>query len=878
MVSAPSNETEPANLTYWAKYDQDTGYIHRLEHHLADVGAVMKALLQVPNIRRATAKSGNLTELEPTIAARLCVFAALHDIGKVNLKFQAKRTRLQGASHTKDMMQLLNGLDSKNQEQFIEAIQWLNNAMTQWDRNNGDTVCGLILATLSHHGRPENLHNRHTARSNHWQDNHASQKPQPFEKIKEIGLQIKEWFPEAFCQTGPPLPSNAEFQHHFLGLLMLADWIGSDTRWFPFQPDADAQYFIKTACEQAEKALKAIGLNTTRQPILANPVSLASIVGKPDAQPNAMQHAITQTDPLAPVVILESETGSGKTEAALLHFQRLKRAGLIDGMYFALPTRAAATQIHCRITTAIQKIMPDAGIEPILAVPGYVRAGEHDGITLQRYRVHWEDGADEGSRWSAENSKRFLAAPIAVGTIDQAMLSVMQTKHAHLRAACLSRNLLVIDEIHASDTYMRGITQALVRNHAFKGGYTLIMSATLGAAARTAYLEQNIPDIEEAKAMPYPCITTSDGNVATGFNDQRKRVRVETMPSGQTAYGVAREALRAQQAGAKVLVIRNTVRLAVGTMAALEEQTENPPKTILTVKEQPVPHHSRFAAEDRKLLDVAAEDALAAGVTGKGIVVVGTQTLEQSLDIDADYLITDLCPMDVLLQRIGRLHRRQGMPRPDNYQDARVTVLIPNEKPSELISKQSTTGLGPKGYVYQDLRVIEATKRQITACKVWNIPEMNRELVEESTHPQRLKKIVDEDQPAWTEHRNQMEGTAYADKMTAANVLVNWKAPFYDGFTGRNDEVVFTADNVMTRLADPSIDVDFKPDTKGPFGTEISKISIPYWMLDDKDATTLADLKDLVADTIETGPGYVIFIVPTGQLFQYSRYGLQRRD
>ena len=316
-----------------------------------------------------------LTKLDSTITARLAVFAALHDIGKTNLEFQAKRTRRRGASHTKDMMQLLNEQDIENQERFMEAMQWLDDAMTHWDQTDGDTICGLILAMLSHHGKPEHLHNGHKARSNHWQDNHASLRPQPFDKIREIALQIKDWFPDAFHQNAATLPSNPEFQHHFLGLLMLADWIGSDTRWFPFQPEPDPWY-METACRQAQNAIKAIGLDTTEQTMPATPTSLASIVGKPDAKPNAMQRAITEVDPLAPVVILESETGSGKTEAAMLHFQRMKRAGLVDGIYFALPTRAAAVQIHRRITNAIRTIMPDAAVEPVLAVPGYVRAGE----------------------------------------------------------------------------------------------------------------------------------------------------------------------------------------------------------------------------------------------------------------------------------------------------------------------------------------------------------------------------------------------------------------------------------------------------------------------------------------------------------------------
>jgi len=871
MTRVPQQARNQILSEYWAKYDQSTGEIHRLEHHLADVGAVMETLLAIPSIRRSTAKAARLPELQPVNAARLCVFAALHDIGKANLWFQAKATRRSStASHTKDMMQLLNGQDMDNQERLMQAIPWLNDAMAQWDQNDGGTVCGLIIAMLSHHGKPEQLHNGHQPHPSHWEDQRSNRKQEPFSKIREIAAQIKVWFPTAFDEDGLTLPYNPEFQHHFLGLLMLADWIGSDTRWFPFQSHPDSQY-IKTAKRRARAAVAAIGIDTRGQQVPAEPATLAMISGKPDVQPNAMQQVTPEVDPMAQLVILESETGSGKTEAALLRFQRMKREGLVDGLYFALPTRAAASQIHLRVVNAIRQIMPDAGIEPVLAVPGYIRAGERDGTTLERYRVHWEDGADDGSRWSAEGAKRFLTAQIAVGTIDQAMLSVLQTKHAHLRAACLARNLLVIDEVHASDTYMRGIIQALVQNHAMKGGYTLMMSATLGAAARATYLGQEAPDLAVSKATPYPCITTKAGTRSTEHSGHQKSVRIQTAPVGETPRTVAQAALKAQQAGAKVLVIRNTVRLAVETATALEELVPNPAQVMLTVNEKPAPHHSRFAPEDRKLLDQAAEEALTAGKAKNGVVVVGTQTLEQSLDIDADYLITDLCPMDVLLQRIGRLHRRSGTQRPDGYQEAKCTILMPMEDISDLIGKRSTTGLGPNGRVYQDLRVIEATKRQFSAHQVWEIPRMNRELVEESTHPDRLKAIVSEAPETWTKHHNNMEGAAYADGQNAKNVLVDWSIPFYDADTGSNDDVVFKANNAMTRLADPSIDIDFEPSTIGPFGIEISKISIPHWML----KQGAADLKDSIAELMEVGPEGFSFRVPTGQEFHYSRYGLR---
>ena len=115
-----------------------------------------------------------------------------------------------------------------------------------------------------------------------------------------------------------------------------------------------------------------------------------------------------------------------------------------------------------------------------------------------------------------------------------------------------------------------------------------------------------------------------------------------------------------------------------------------------------------------------------------GMVVVGTQTLEQSLDIDADLLITDLCPVDVLLQRIGRLHRHIRDDRPDGYRDPMCVVLMPEAEDLTLFLRggPDRNGLGPHGYVYEDLRVLESTRRLVRDSPTWEIPKMNRELVE----------------------------------------------------------------------------------------------------------------------------------------------------
>ena len=124
--------------------------------------------------------------------------------------------------------------------------------------------------------------------------------------------------------------------------------------------------------------------------------------------------------------------------------------GLVDGLYFALPTRAAATQLHQRVTRFVERLFPTGDRpETALAVPGYLKAGDISGEHLHDYQIRWDDHPDDATRhrrWAAENSKRYLAAQIAVGTVDQAMMAALKVKHAHMRAACLARNLLIVDE------------------------------------------------------------------------------------------------------------------------------------------------------------------------------------------------------------------------------------------------------------------------------------------------------------------------------------------------------------------------------------------------------------------------------------------------
>ena len=876
---------------FWAKahpYGQrGPARVHLLEHHLADVGACMEALLRQPGIGLRMARAGGRAALDDATAARLAVFAALHDIGKVNIGFQTRvwtdadlpagrRRRPVRAAHTADLTPVLDWKDWRTAEWFLPNLGF--GRIEFWDDDGGATACGLFVAALSHHGQPLQLDNPHKS------EMPASWQPygdlHPQEYTERIGKLLREWFPAAFAPGAPPLPSAPAFQHHFLGLCNLADWIGSNEEWFPYKGVPDDGYIVR-ARRQAEAAIGKVGLDIGAQraafgvgaDAIPNFGSLFDF-----AAPNAIQQAAWDTPLEAPVVIIESETGSGKTEAALWRWARMYAAGLVDGMYFALPTRAAAVQIHRRVAQFVERLFPD-GHRPrvVLAVPGYDAGAGAGGLPdyAAGYDSSHDGHYDRGRPWAAERPKRFLAAQVAVGTVDQAMLGALQVRNAHLRSSILARNLLVVDEAHASDVYMGVVLQRLLAAHGGAGGYALLMSATLGSAARERWLGRGGElSLDAAVDKAYPAVSTASGVVRVRENGQRKEVDISAISEMGDFDGVARRALAAARAGAKVLVIRNTVDYAINTQQRVEGLAggdAGDAGLLFDVKGIRTLHHGRFAAGDRRLLDARVQALLGKDTrAGGGVIAVGTQTLEQSLDIDADLLITDLCPVDVLLQRIGRLHRHSRSDRPAGYDQAQCIVLTPADGDLSGLLKQTANvnGLGPNGYVYRSLHILEATRRLINRHSVWQIPDMNRKLVERATHPAALAEITAELGEDWQAHAADTEGGYIADAMAASSAVINFGKSFF----ADNGDVVFPGneENIRTRLGEERVDIAFDPAPASPFnGAPIDKVAMSLRWL-----AGVAIPEGAVAPESVGGDGFEFGV--GGRRFRYGRLGLRR--
>ena len=877
--------------------------IHLLEHHLADVGACFEALLAQPTIRKRLARSGGCEDLGPATIARLSLFAALHDIGKLNTGFQTQIWRnadmLQAgrkpghAGHTLDLTPILTDADTATGDWFFDALGWEN--FLDWDDKNGETACGLLVATFSHHGRPLQLEGGRNPNSEVWRDFGDLS---PHACAERIGGLLRDWFPQAFNSDAPALPSAPAFQHMFLGLCTLADWIGSNEPFFPYV-DTPQNDYMDTARENAKRAMKDIGLDISEQRRLFSGVSLPEFgaLFRDDGDeyakvPNSIQKAAARDTPLdEPVVVIESETGSGKTEAALWRFARMYEQGLVDGVYFALPTRAAAAQIHGRVERFAASLFDGKDAPPVvLAVPGYDADADADRVELKYNEPASGERHSDGIPWASEYPKRYLAAQIAVGTVDQAMMGALKVRHAHMRAACLARNLLVVDEVHASDAYMRRILEALLEAHIGAGGYALLMSATLGSEARRRLLSagnatatyDKLP-LDAAIRKPYPAISVGqahdEGVQGVEENGRTKTVHVSANPIMHDFAAAVRTALDAARDGAKVLVVRNTVGHAVDTQHALEELAgERDSGLLFECKGTVTLHHGRFAARDRRLLDEAVEAMLGKDARrgGAGSIVVGTQTLEQSLDIDADLLITDLCPMDVLLQRIGRLHRHERADRAAGYRTPACIVLTPpNNDLAPLLERgQNPNGIGPHGGVYEDLRILEATLRLIAERAEWEIPAMNRELVEYATHPAALDAVVqgyerqdDALGANWRAHAIEVEGESIADGLTARGVVIRRDKSFFM----ENREILFGSleEKIRTRLGDERVEIAFAAPQDSPFRQPgaIDKLAMSLYWLSGAEAPEQMD-----ASAADGGFEFAI----GDRRFRYDRLGLHQ--
>lgn len=831
---------------------------HPLADHCLDVAATFRALLDTPGIARP------LPRLDPIQCERLTVLAFLHDFGKCNRGFQAKAdpAARDTAGHVFEGFALLWQL----QDLWPSGWESLLGDIAGWFKDE-EQATQMLLASLSHHGRPvsesDYQHSGIERTARKWWS--ATDDYDPLAALDALAATVRAAFPLAFRGEAAPIDATPALQQRFAGLVMLADWIGSDTQFFPYRkgPDEDRLALAQAA---AQRALQRIGLvpPARREP---RPFE-TTFAFRPTPLQAALAGGIAPHEDTR-LLLAESDTGSGKTEAALAWFFRLYAEGRVDGLYFALPTRVAARELYGRVLQAIKAAFePDDRPGPVLlAAPGYVKVdGQSVGHALADPEgTLWDDSAQDRQRerlWSAERPKRFLAAPVAVGTIDQALLSVLQVKHSLLRSVCLDRHLLVVDEVHASDPYMREALKALLQGHLARGGWALLLSATLGESAAAEFFGRPPQPLADAMQRPYPLL--SSRTRAWPMPASRTRnIEVSCSPSLTDDAALLPGLVAALEAGARVLVVCNTVARANALFRRVEATLERDHPALLAalfqLDGQRCPHHGRFARADRERLDAAVTAQLGKGSADGPRLLIGTQTLEQSLDIDADWLITDLAPMDVLIQRFGRLHRHDRAQRPDGFAQPRALVRIP-ERGLEAHLAQDGTLRGPAGLgpVYTDGRVLALTLRSLQDAPRVELPAQARERIERTTHPDAFATL-----PAiWTTHGQMIEGKALGEIRQALRSLLD-DQPF--GELHYPDK----SERILTRLGRPTFELPLAAPLRSPFGVTIDRVSLPaHWLKGDSLPETLE---------AEASPEGLRFRIGASA-FRYTRLGLEKDD
>ena len=375
--------------------------------------------------------------------------------------------------------------------------------------------------------------------------------------------------------------------------------------------------------------------------------------------------------------VVEDLTGSGKTEAALILAHRLMVAGRAEGLYVALPTMATANAMFDRLAESYRRLFARSAAPSLALAHG--RSKLHQGFSDSILELgdarelptlddeESETASAACAAWIADDRRRAFFAHVGVGTIDQAFLSVLPSKHAALRQLGLARKVLLIDEAHAYDAYMSEETQRLLEFHASFGGSAIVLSATLPAGLKRKLVRAYTKETWEPKPA-YPLVTVAphggkpqDKGKAPRKNFSR-RLKVERLARPDDAL---ERIVAASRQGAAIAYVRNTVDDAVDAWDALRARGV-----------EAMLFHARFAIGDRLAIERRVLERFGAASKNRSGVLVATQVIEQSLDLDFDVMVTDLAPIDLLIQRAGRLWRHIRSDRP--LSEPRLVVLSPD--------------------------------------------------------------------------------------------------------------------------------------------------------------------------------------------------------
>jgi CRISPR-associated endonuclease/helicase Cas3 len=710
---------------YWGKadpkYSREPKW-HPLVYHCLDVTTVAAAWWDTSSvIRRISLAALDWPEQQTNqLRAWVLFFIALHDLGKFDARFQLKALEALRVAWPKLSMDDVDESVARNFDHgsagyacaMREIGGWAGESMA----DHRDGWRPWVAAVTGHHGDiPSGTVNGGEYAEPHVMEHDRMARHSFVSELAGLFLA-----PEGLGLQDLPPACSSSAQAWLAGFCAVCDWIGSNTDAFPYRhlkPDTThAAYFeARLGDIKSEGWLHHFGLLAQ----VGDYGGVNELLNqKAGESPRGVQVLMDDLPQAPGLTLIEAPTGSGKTEAALAYAWRLLAAGVADSIVFALPTQATANAMLARAEAFAVRVFGMANV--VLAHGKSKLNPEFERLVAagqRRTAQGKEEAAIQCASWLASSRKRVFLGQVGVCTVDQTLLSVLPVRHKFVRGFGLNKSVLIVDEVHAYDAYMHGLLAEVLRRQKATGGSAILLSATLPVAVRSKLFEAWASS--GAADAPYPALWHATQGAAaclTVPDDQRptrREVEIECvkLPDAFPDDSLLNRIVSAADSGALVAVVVNLVDDAQRFARLLRGRTALPVDVF----------HARYRFIDRQQKEqaVLAHYGRKAARNG-GRILVATQVVEQSLDLDFDWMLTQICPVDLLFQRLGRLHRHVRDNRPTGFESPRCTVLSVEGE-----------NYGLHELIYGNARVLWRTEQLLSGATRIVFPEAYRGWIEQ---------------------------------------------------------------------------------------------------------------------------------------------------
>ncbi|MEP0755228.1 CRISPR-associated helicase Cas3' [Trichocoleus sp. Lan] len=812
------------NEKFWAKTGQGefqedgSPKYHPVICHLADTAAVAMEIVRHYLSRSAIARLEMGLGLKEEALIRCCGFlAGCHDLGKVSPAFQFQVPEvgkiLAGESLYDLWSSLPRELTDRRAPHGIVTAATLPDFLLEAGIGSklSERLAKRLARKLSaivggHHGFfPSAAEIKNLDRVISGTEERSS--------WRQFSKTIFEQLQSFVGLTADDLPIECSNAAAMLlaGLTTVSDWIASNAECFPYADDKPFEDYAEELSTKAKAALTKMGWTqlSTGQPLTFNELFPSITELRP-----LQQKAIAIAPQLEPpcLVLVEASMGEGKTEVALYLADTLQHQASAGGFYIGLPTQATSNAMWKRVEEFLKQRYPQETVNLTLSHSAAALKTDYLKSVCRLNQVYDEEKRVVASEWHTAR-KRTLLSPYGVGTLDQGLMGVVRSRHQFVRLFGLAGRVVIIDEIHAYDIYTSTLLERFLEWAAVLGSPVIALSATLPAGTRKALVNayaRGCGDPEpEFPTSAYPRITAmTQGKVTVQtFNPSshvQRSLQIQWVADSEWMASLQ----RLLKDGGCVAVICSTVGRAQKVFQRL--QAHFPAEELGLF-------HGRFLFIDREQIEAdclqkfGKEELGQASSRPHRFILVATQVIEQSLDVDFDLMISDLAPIDLLLQRSGRLHRHDRQ-RPSLLKQPTLWLVEPT------LNEKGKAQFSEAGIIY-DRHVLLRTWLRLRHQTTVGLPEETDRLIEavydlDAVIPTALEAVHVEDWQESLEIHKREERELKETKANKVKIPPPIEEIDPEQFTRQGEQDDDKAITTLTRLGRPSITVVFLQKTE----------------------------------------------------------------